>query len=156
MSVLLSLLLVWFGAAEPVAVANELEDMAFEQLVDPVERWRPLVEQHFPPEEVEIGLCVIRNESGGDPGAENPRSSAAGLFQILSSLWSDHYGVSYDRLLDPEVNTRVARSIWDKSGWLAWSAYRRCDHLPRIAPAEPVEVDVCTHSQIELDEACIS
>ena len=36
MSVLLSLLLLWFVAAEPVDLDVELEYMAFEQLADPV------------------------------------------------------------------------------------------------------------------------
>lgn len=156
MSVLLSLVLLWFGTAEPVDLAVELEDMAFEQLADPVERWRPLVGEHFPPEEVEVALCVIQNESAGDPEAENPRSSATGLFQVLSSLWSDHYGVSYAELLDPTVNTRVARAIWDESGWAAWSAYRRCHHIPRIAPADALAVDVCALSPGEPDTVCVS
>lgn len=156
MSVLLSLLLLWFGAAEPVDLAVELEDMAFEQLADPVERWRPLVGEYFPPEEVEVALCVIQNESGGDPEAENPRSSATGLFQVLSSLWSDHYGVSYTELLDPNVNTRVARAIWDESGWAAWSAYRRCDHIPRIAPPDALTIDVCPPSSGDPETACVA
>ncbi len=156
MSVLLSILLLWFGAAEPVDLATEFEDIAFEQLADPVERWRPLVASHFPPEEIEVALCVIRYESGGHPGADNPRSSATGLFQVLSSLWSDHYGVSYAELLDPEVNTRIARAIWDESGWTAWSAYRRCDHIPRVAPAEPVSIDVCARAKTQPGTECVS
>lgn len=156
MSLLLSFLLLWFGAAEPVDLAAELEAMAFEQLADPVERWRPLVEEHFPPEEIEVALCVIRNESGGNPSADNPRSSATGLFQVLSSLWSDHYGVSYQQLLEPEVNTRVARAIWDESGWQAWSAYRRCDHIPRVAPVEALTADVCPPSEGGTDADCLS
>jgi len=156
MSVLLSFLMLWFGAAEPVDLAAELEAMAFEQLADPVERWRPLVEEHFPPEEIEVALCVIRNESAGNPTADNPRSSATGLFQILASLWSDQYGVSYQQLLDPEVNTRVARAIWDESGWTAWSAYRRCDHIPTIAPVEASSADVCPPPQVETENDCLS
>jgi hypothetical protein len=155
MSVLLSILLLWFGAAEPVDLATELEEMAFDHLADPVDRWRPLVEDHFPPEETEIALCVIRHESGGNPSADNPRSSATGLFQVLSSLWADHYGVSYVELRDPEVNARVARDIWDESGWAAWSAYRRCDHIPRVAPVEPVPIDVCARADDEPGPVCV-
>lgn len=127
MSLLISLLLLSFGAAEPADVVNELETVAFEQLADPVERWRPLVEEHFPADEVDTAMCVIRYESAGNPEADNPRSTATGLFQILGSLWGEHYGVTYEELLDPEVNTRLARDIWDRSGWLAWTAYRNCD-----------------------------
>jgi soluble lytic murein transglycosylase-like protein len=31
--------------------------------------------------------CVIRRESGWDPDAKNPRSSAGGLAQILDTTW---------------------------------------------------------------------
>ncbi|HEX6219853.1 MAG TPA: transglycosylase SLT domain-containing protein [Acidimicrobiia bacterium] len=156
MSVLVSILLLWFGAAEPVDLAAELEEIAFEQLADPVERWRPLVEEHFPAEEVEVAICIIGHESGGNPEADNPRSSATGLFQVLSSLWGDHYGVTHDQLLDPEQNTRVARSIWGESGWRAWSAYRRCDHIPRVVAAESETIDVCTRPVTEPESHCVS
>ena len=36
---------------------------------DPVDRWRPLVGEHFPAAEVSRALCVIGHESGGDPDA---------------------------------------------------------------------------------------
>lgn len=48
-----------------------------------VEQWRPLVAQHFPASEVERALCIMSYESGGNPNAKNPRSSASGLFQHL-------------------------------------------------------------------------
>ncbi|HET9260000.1 MAG TPA: transglycosylase SLT domain-containing protein [Acidimicrobiia bacterium] len=131
MSTLLSILLLWFGLAEPAVVVNELEagieSVAFEHIADPVERWRPLLEQHFPAEEVETALCIIRHESGGDPAADNPRSSATGLFQILAGPWGDHYGVTEDHFRDAELNVRLARDIWDQSGWVAWTTNRLCD-----------------------------
>lgn len=34
-----------------------------------------------------FGECVIRHESGGDPRAENPTSSASGLFQFIDGTW---------------------------------------------------------------------
>jgi hypothetical protein len=36
---------------------------------------------------VQFLRCVIDHESGGDPKAENPHSSASGLFQFLDSTW---------------------------------------------------------------------
>lgn len=131
MSTLLSILLIWFGLAEPTVVVNELEaeveSVAFEHIADPVERWRPLVEQHFPAAEIETALCIIRHESGGDPAADNPRSSATGLFQILAGQWGEHYGITEDQFRDAELNVRLARDIWDDSGWLAWTTNRLCD-----------------------------
>jgi soluble lytic murein transglycosylase-like protein len=61
------------------------------------------------------------HESGGDPDALNPTSSAAGLFQVMP-FWWDHYGG--DRF-NPETNVRVAALIKADQGWTAWSPYNR-------------------------------
>lgn len=91
-----------------------------------VEQWRGLVSAYFPGSQVNMALCIIRYESGGNPDAKNPRSSARGLFQVLASLWAPYYGVSYEDLYNPEINTRIAADIWANYGWGAWSALRRC------------------------------
>ena len=90
-----------------------------------VEQWRPLVAGQFPPEQVENALCVIRSESGGNPSARNPRSTASGLFQIMASIWAPHFGLTYDDLYSPEINTYVAARIYEKSGWRPWSLRTR-------------------------------
>lgn len=90
-----------------------------------VEQWRGLVAAFFPAGEVDRTLCIMAHESGGNPSAKNPNSSARGLMQILASLWAPHYGVSYDDLYNPEVNMRIARDIWGNYGWWAWSPYKR-------------------------------
>lgn len=92
---------------------------------DPVERWRPLVAREFPAQEVETAMCIIRHESGGNPDADNPRSSASGLFQVLGSMWASHYGVEQADLFQPVINTQIARDIWENYGWSAWSPYNR-------------------------------
>ena len=131
MSALISILLVWFGLAEPAvavdAIESEAEAIAFEQIADPVDRWRPLVQQHFPADEVETALCIIRYESAGDPAADNPRSSATGLFQILAGHWGDQFRVSETQFRDPDLNVRLARVIWDDAGWRAWTTNHLCD-----------------------------
>ena len=124
MNLLIVLCLLWLGVGQPVDVAAELETVVFEELVDPVERWRPLVAEHFPPDEVDTALCIIRHESGGDPEADNPRSTASGLFQILGSLWAPHYQVTTAQLYEPAINIRLAADIWDDSGWSAWTPYQ--------------------------------
>lgn len=86
-----------------------------------VEQWRGLVAAHFPADQVDKALRVMACESGGNPSADNPRSSARGLFQILASLWAPHYGVSAEALYDPTLNTRLAADIWHNYGWGAWS-----------------------------------
>lgn len=124
MSFLLTLCLMMPGVCETTGL-DHLEAVASQEDVGPIERWRPLVEAHFPADEVDTALCIIRHESKGDPTADNPRSSASGLFQVLGSMWAPYYGVSRDALFDPMVNTRIARAIWDGSGWWAWSPYER-------------------------------
>lgn len=89
-----------------------------------VERWRSLVAEYFP-NEVELALCVMRGESGGNPNAKNRKSTARGLFQILGSLWAPHFGVSYNDLYDPYLNVRLAAKIRQSQGWTAWSVYNR-------------------------------
>lgn len=88
-----------------------------------VEQWRGLVAAYFG-SEVERALCVVAWESGGNPGAASPTNDH-GLFQIHAPLWTDHYGVSITQLYDPETNTRLAKSIRDTQGWIAWSAVKR-------------------------------
>lgn len=125
MSLVLSLCLVVPGVCDLPELQDYVEAVAVTQSADPVERWRPLVAMHFPAEEVDRALCIIDHESNGDPGADNPRSTARGLFQILGSLWAPHYGVTRADLYDPVINTRLARDIWDNYGWGAWSPYKR-------------------------------
>lgn len=125
MSLVLSLCLMVPGVCEVPELDGYLEAMSVTDTTDPVDRWRPLVALHFPPEEIDRALCIIGHESNGDPEADNPRSTARGLFQILGSLWAPHYGISRADLYDPVLNTRLARDIWDNYGWSAWSPYQR-------------------------------
>jgi Lysozyme like domain len=126
MSLLISFLMLWIGVGQPADVAAEMHQVVFEQIADPVDRWRPLVDVYFEEGDVDTAMCIIRHESAGDPKADNPRSSATGLFQILASGWGPHFGVSPAQLLDPVTNIRLARAIKDIQGWRAWTTYRLC------------------------------
>lgn len=103
----------------------------FRGLGSDVARWQPLVEIHFTTEQVATVMCLMGYESGGDPNAKNPTSSARGLMQIMASLWAPYFGVSYEALYDPETNIRLARQVYDRQGWAAWSPYNegRCRGL---------------------------
>lgn len=90
-----------------------------------VEQWRGVVADFFQPGDVDTALCLMAHESGGNPNAKNPRSSARGLMQILASLWAPHYGVSYEDLYDPSINLSIAADIKAQQGWWAWSPYKR-------------------------------
>lgn len=125
MSLALSLCLVLPGVCDVPELDDYLEAVNVYEMAGDVERWRPLVSLYFPPDEVETALCIVGHESNGDPEADNPTSSARGLFQVLGSLWAPHYGISRTDLYDPFINTRIAIDIWENYGWGAWSPYQR-------------------------------
>lgn len=87
-----------------------------------VERWRPLVEQYFQPQDVEKALRVIEGESGGDPAikARIPSEQSWGLFQhnIGNGLGT---GYTAEQLQDPETNVKIAaQAVYGGSGWTPW------------------------------------
>ncbi len=86
-----------------------------------VEQWRSLVAAHFPADQVDRALCIMSYESGGNQYAQNPHSSAAGLFQIMGFWWDTYGGNRYD----PETNVTLARIIYNQQGWNAWNPYKR-------------------------------
>jgi len=96
-----------------------------------VERWRPLVVIYFDATDVTTAMCLIAAESGGNPNAKNPRSSAAGLFQFLRSTWNSVpvsvSGGSYEsgRVYEPEPNIAAAAWLERRSGWTQWTPYNR-------------------------------
>jgi hypothetical protein len=96
--------------------------------LDPVERWRGLVEQYD--WDVETALRVIRCESRGDPGVYNAQGSGAvGLFQTLGWQTLAWRLVGTGDLTIPEVNVAVAHFLWRDSGGtfrFHWYASRRC------------------------------
>lgn len=119
---------VAYEACEPppeVLAVVVVRDTTYRGIGSDAERWRPLVAEYFPADQVDTALCVVGWESGGNPDAKNPRSSARGLFQVLAALWAPHFGISADALYDPVVNVRVASQIWGSQGWGAWSARKR-------------------------------
>lgn len=95
-----------------------------------VERWRPLVETYFQPADVPWALAVIRCESGGNPLADNPHSTASGLFQHLGSFWAERSaaaGWAGASIWDPEPNVAVAAWLLYSGGGAGhWNASRGC------------------------------
>jgi hypothetical protein len=98
--------------------------------VGSVSDWRPLVEQFFEPRHVAKALRVIACESGGDPLAKNPVSTASGLFQHLGSLWGSRSaaaGWAGADVFDPVANVAVAAwLVYDHGGWSHWYASSGC------------------------------
>ena len=84
-----------------------------------VEQWRGLVEQYFRPDDVPWAMAVMQCESGGDPDAKNPNSSASGIFQHLASLWparSEAAGWAGADIFDPVANVAVAAWLVEQKG----------------------------------------
>lgn len=66
---------------------------------------------------------VLRCESGGNPTAENPTSSASGLWQILDGTWDGFGGYGHASHAPAEVQNAKARDVWaggaGRSHWAA-------------------------------------
>lgn len=93
-----------------------------------VEQWRPLVAGHFSDlgqDAVDMAMRIMACESGGNPSARNPRSTATGLMQIMASVWGPEFGFSRGDLEIPELNLWAAREVYDRQGWNAWTCWRR-------------------------------
>jgi len=54
------------------------------------DRHEPPVSRSAPTAAVRFLKCVVGHESHGNPKAENPRSTASGLFQFIDGTWR-HY-----------------------------------------------------------------
>lgn len=88
-----------------------------------VEQWRPLVEKYFQPDAVPWAMRVMACESGGDPFAKNPNSSASGLFQHLARYWPDRSsaaGWGGADIFDGEANIAVAAWLFATGGPGHW------------------------------------
>ena len=115
---LMELLKDW--APEPLRIARP---RATGERSAAVEAWRPNVTEavaHFGgnSNDVDRFLRIMQCESGGDPLAKNPNSSASGLMQHLTRFWDDRAaaaGRPGADVFDPQAN------IW-VSAWLALAA----------------------------------
>lgn len=61
--------------------------------------------------------CVVHRESRGDPKAENPHSTASGLFQFVDQTWRNvtrmsGIGTRYDRASDAPSSVQWAVARW--------------------------------------------
>lgn len=83
---------------------------------------RSAIKQSFP-DQYSKALAVATCESGLDPSAVSPGGGNWGLFQInrIHAARVVAMGYQWSQITNPVVNARVARSIYNESGWRAWS-----------------------------------
>lgn len=60
-----------------------------------------------------IAACIAKYESGGNPRAQNPHSSASGLFQFVDGTWN-HFG-GYARAMYAPVSVQLQKFyiVWN-------------------------------------------
>jgi hypothetical protein len=66
---------------------------------------------------------ILACESGGSPTADNPSSSASGIWQFLDSTWNGYGGYARARDAPSSVQHDAALALWQRSGWSPWSCY---------------------------------
>lgn len=77
-----------------------------------------------------IAACIAKYESGGNPRAENPNSSASGLFQFIDGTWRAITGRS-DRAKDAPVSVQIAAfyKLWNGGrGAHHWVVAPKCGY----------------------------
>lgn len=84
--------------------------------------WQPLVVHHFGEDRLETAMRIMDCESGGNPDAANPYSSADGLYQFLNSTWERTPYAGWSKF-DPEANIAAAAWLQNTGGWAQWSCY---------------------------------
>lgn len=96
---------------------------------------------------------LLTRESGWRPNAQNPTSTAYGLFQFLDSTWgtvgghktSDpklqlEYGLKYIRQRYGDV--RGARDFWSRNRWYKGGAYAAQDGIAIVGEDGPEAIDL--------------
>lgn len=69
---------------------------------------------------------IMMCESGGNPTAQNPTSSASGLFQVITSTWGNYAGYARAMYAPVAVQWRHARELFALAGTRPWAASRSC------------------------------
>lgn len=75
-----------------------------------------------------IAACIAKYESNGNPRAQNPRSSASGLYQFIDGTWHAVTGLPGSAKDYPaSVQTKAFYKLWDNGrGAHHWVTAHRC------------------------------
>lgn len=105
---------------------------------------------------LDIAIAVCTAESGRRPKADNPNSSAAGLWQVMQSVhkdkikqetqeWAERFrrahvpgiGPRDANIYDPYVNTAVAGRIYQEAGgWTPWEVFNNGSYRRHLGNGE--------------------
>lgn len=93
---------------------------------NPQEQSKDAIRQHFPAAQHDRAIAIAQCESGLNPKAVSPGGGNWGLFQIntVHKPMVQKMGYSWDQITDPYVNSKVARTLYNQSGWSPWSCAR--------------------------------
>lgn len=76
-----------------------------------------------------IAACIAKYESGGNPTAQNPTSSASGLYQFIDGTWNNYGGYSRAMHAPVSVQTEKFYQVWDNGrGAHNWVVAPRCGY----------------------------
>lgn len=115
---------------QPTFVAQRVAEGPLRPVWAPVdvEFDRAAVLALWPPEERERAACVAEHESHWNADAVGD-AGERGIFQILPWAHIDKIhalGYTEADLFQPMVNARIARTIWEDSGWQPWTTALLC------------------------------
>ena len=89
-----------------------------------------IISLFFAAEDVDLAMQVSYCESRWDPGATNPSSGAAGLFQHIPRFWAERStaaGWAGADIYDAHANVAVsAWLVYQGGGWSHWAASQAC------------------------------
>ena len=77
-----------------------------------------------------IARGIVYAESSGKPDNVSPGGCCIGLFMVNADVWKGDCGIPSDKssaeiwLKDPVNNSKAAKCIKDKNGWVPWDTYR--------------------------------
>lgn len=72
---------------------------------------------------------IIKCESGGDPRAKNPLSTASGLFQFINGTWAAYGGLKYAptaRQATAAEQRIIANRAYADAGYTPWNSSKGC------------------------------
>ena len=76
-----------------------------------------------------IAACIAKYESGGNPRAQNPNSTASGLYQFVDGTWNNYGGYSRAMYAPASVQTEKFYQVWNGgAGAGNWVVAPRCGY----------------------------